>query len=209
MRFHISFFLVWGGGVERILIAFLKHQETNCFFVCLIVFPFIKQRKDKYIICLCQLYLIITCFLFVLYVQPLNQTVVLNKVELAVKLNYTYCLRINQVWILKKTICLKPLHSISVLRIIYSLLIACDKGLYGVECNETCGYCREINHCFHIDGRCLTGCNESYLGELCKIRRGTVLAISYQQKYCFILLLLISCYFSQTEMVNKKQFLYF
>lgn len=109
----------------------------------------------------------------------------------------------------KKTICLKPLHSISVLRIIYSLLIACDKGLYGVDCNETCGYCREINHCFHIDGKCLTGCNESYLGELCKIRRGTVLAISYQQKYCFSLLLLISCYFSQTEMVNKKQFLYF
>lgn len=45
------------------------------------------------------------------------------------------------------------------------VLIACDRGLYGVDCKETCGYCREINS-FHIDGQCLTRCNESYQGKL-------------------------------------------
>lgn len=44
----------------------------------------------------------------------------------------------------------------------YFFFIVCDKGLYGVDCKEVCGYCCEINYCFYIDGKCLIGCNGSY-----------------------------------------------
>lgn len=44
---------------------------------------------------------------------------------------------------------------------------ACDRGLYGNDCNETCGHCIDIDECFHINGTCLTGCAAGYLGDLC------------------------------------------
>lgn len=44
---------------------------------------------------------------------------------------------------------------------------ACDRGLYGIDCNETCGHCIDIDECFHTNGTCLTGCAAGYLGDLC------------------------------------------
>ncbi|XP_052693255.1 multiple epidermal growth factor-like domains protein 10 isoform X1 [Crassostrea angulata] len=50
----------------------------------------------------------------------------------------------------------------------YRCELACDRGLYGSECNETCGHCRDVNQCSNINGTCLTGCDAGYLGDLCK-----------------------------------------
>lgn len=50
-------------------------------------------------------------------------------------------------------------------------IVDCDKGSYGVNCNSTCGHCRDLNHCFHVDGICLTGCDAGYIGELCEKSR--------------------------------------
>uniref|UniRef100_K1QME5 Multiple epidermal growth factor-like domains 10 n=1 Tax=Magallana gigas TaxID=29159 RepID=K1QME5_MAGGI len=46
--------------------------------------------------------------------------------------------------------------------------LECDKGSYGLECNGTCGYCRDINQCSNVNGTCLTGCEAGYEGDLCK-----------------------------------------
>lgn len=52
---------------------------------------------------------------------------------------------------------------------IYNLfLIACKAGLYGFNCNETCGYCRDLTECVRFDGLCLTGCEVGYNGSTCK-----------------------------------------
>lgn len=50
----------------------------------------------------------------------------------------------------------------------YSQLIACESGLYGVDCNETCGHCKDVTQCFHVNGTCLTGCKPGYQDELCR-----------------------------------------
>lgn len=46
--------------------------------------------------------------------------------------------------------------------------IACDRGKYGSECNNTCGHCFDEDQCSNIRGTCLTGCDDRYLGSLCK-----------------------------------------
>lgn len=48
------------------------------------------------------------------------------------------------------------------------LFIDCGLGSFGADCNETCGHCRDLNQCSNVDGRCLTGCEAGYEGELCK-----------------------------------------
>lgn len=53
------------------------------------------------------------------------------------------------------------------------IVSACAGGSYGVECNKTCGHCRDINQCYHINGTCLTGCDAGYQGNLCKTRKET------------------------------------
>ncbi|XP_052694142.1 uncharacterized protein LOC128172387 [Crassostrea angulata] len=46
-------------------------------------------------------------------------------------------------------------------------VIACKRGSFGIDCNETCGHCRDINECSNVDGTCLTGCADGYEGNLC------------------------------------------
>nr|XP_034334886.1 multiple epidermal growth factor-like domains protein 10 [Crassostrea gigas] len=46
--------------------------------------------------------------------------------------------------------------------------LACDIGRYGDQCSETCGHCRDVTQCSHINGTCLTGCKPGYQGKLCK-----------------------------------------
>lgn len=47
---------------------------------------------------------------------------------------------------------------------------ACDRGLYGVDCSESCGNCLDLTQCSSINGNCLTGCVAGYNGDLCKTR---------------------------------------
>uniref|UniRef100_K1QZ68 Multiple epidermal growth factor-like domains 11 n=1 Tax=Magallana gigas TaxID=29159 RepID=K1QZ68_MAGGI len=50
----------------------------------------------------------------------------------------------------------------------YRCELACDEGIFGTECKETCGHCRDVSHCSNINGTCLTGCGAGYQGDLCK-----------------------------------------
>lgn len=52
-------------------------------------------------------------------------------------------------------------------------VLECDKGAYGIECNGTCGHCRDIKQCSNVNGSCLTGCDGGYKGDLCKSREYT------------------------------------
>lgn len=47
-------------------------------------------------------------------------------------------------------------------------LADCEMGTYGVDCNETCGLCRDLNHCFNTNGTFLNGCYDGYQGAQCK-----------------------------------------
>ena len=46
----------------------------------------------------------------------------------------------------------------------------CSEGMYGFDCNETCGNCNDQNECHPVNGTCLNGCNDGFLGERCKTR---------------------------------------
>uniref|UniRef100_K1QNL7 Scavenger receptor class F member 2 n=1 Tax=Magallana gigas TaxID=29159 RepID=K1QNL7_MAGGI len=46
----------------------------------------------------------------------------------------------------------------------------CDRGFFGIECNEKCGHCRDEYQCSNETGVCLTGCGAGYKGDLCKTR---------------------------------------
>ena len=48
------------------------------------------------------------------------------------------------------------------------VLLACENGTYGNDCNNTCGLCTDKESCFHTNGTCLVGCDPGYIGELCK-----------------------------------------
>lgn len=48
------------------------------------------------------------------------------------------------------------------------ILLDCDIGTYGNECNNTCGHCINEDDCFYTNGTCLNGCDSGYLGALCK-----------------------------------------
>lgn len=37
-----------------------------------------------------------------------------------------------------------------------------------MECNETCGHCRDVNQCLNSNGSCLTGCDAGFKGDVCK-----------------------------------------
>ena len=50
---------------------------------------------------------------------------------------------------------------------VFNCFIACSSGYYGLNCNNTCGLCRDQQACDHINGTCLTGCEPGFTGELC------------------------------------------
>jgi hypothetical protein len=46
------------------------------------------------------------------------------------------------------------------------LCIAWDPGMYGAQCRETCNInCKKS--CNHVDGKCINGCKDGYIGEQC------------------------------------------
>lgn len=50
----------------------------------------------------------------------------------------------------------------------YLIEKACGKGLYGLNCNQTCGDCRGSNQCSYINGECSAGCIAGFQGKICK-----------------------------------------
>ncbi|XP_052695080.1 protein glp-1-like isoform X2 [Crassostrea angulata] len=48
--------------------------------------------------------------------------------------------------------------------------LECDRGFFGIGCNEKCGHCRDEYQCSNETGVCLTGCGAGYKGDLCKTR---------------------------------------
>lgn len=51
------------------------------------------------------------------------------------------------------------------------IIIACDRGSYGLKCRETCGHCQDVTQCSNINGPCFTGCKAGCQRDLCKTGR--------------------------------------
>lgn len=54
-------------------------------------------------------------------------------------------------------------------RACFLLFITCDRGWYGIGCQNTCGHCIKGTHCIASDGICMFGCDDGYQGYLCKL----------------------------------------
>ena len=50
---------------------------------------------------------------------------------------------------------------------IYVCLSECMAGLFGENCNGTCGNCSNGESCHHINGSCMHGCDPNYQGLFC------------------------------------------
>ena len=46
----------------------------------------------------------------------------------------------------------------------------CDEGYYGDECSKVCGWCKQADNCYHVNGTCLNGCESGYINDMCKTR---------------------------------------
>ncbi|XP_078327327.1 uncharacterized protein LOC111116102 isoform X2 [Crassostrea virginica] len=44
----------------------------------------------------------------------------------------------------------------------------CITGMYGANCNNTCGYCVDLESCHWLNGTCLSGCKQGHYGNICK-----------------------------------------
>lgn len=58
------------------------------------------------------------------------------------------------------------------LNLIVSSYLECDKGKFGLHCNQTCGNCLNKEQCHYINGTCLNGCDSGYYGSECKEGNG-------------------------------------
>ena len=65
-------------------------------------------------------------------------------------------------------------------------LTACNHGMYGNFCNNSCGYCHAEDTCYHVNGTCLLGCEPGYQGDLCKTRKKIIILIVPLLYVCFI-----------------------
>lgn len=43
----------------------------------------------------------------------------------------------------------------------------CDGGTFGARCINMCGKCAQNEHCHHINGSCMNGCDPGYYGTYC------------------------------------------
>lgn len=46
-------------------------------------------------------------------------------------------------------------------------ILACSNRTYGENCSQTCGKCRNLGQCHHINGTCSNGCDRGYQGDKC------------------------------------------
>lgn len=58
------------------------------------------------------------------------------------------------------------------------LLEACDDGLFGENCNTSCGRCLNSEPCHHINGSCAKGCESGFQGWNCTEGEYIILANS-------------------------------
>lgn len=63
----------------------------------------------------------------------------------------------------------------------------CDSNLYGINCNESCGNCRNDDQCLNTNGTCLNGCADGYKGDLCKIREYMILLFMLMSTYRYMI----------------------
>lgn len=54
---------------------------------------------------------------------------------------------------------------------LFLIIPECDRGSYGIGCNETCGHCHDKNQSSNINGTCLNGCDAGFLEQLCNTRK--------------------------------------
>eukprot|EP00105_Crassostrea_gigas_P042813 XP_019926961.1 PREDICTED: uncharacterized protein LOC109619993 [Crassostrea gigas] len=57
--------------------------------------------------------------------------------------------------------------------------LECDKGWYGIGCNETCGHCRNESQCSNDNGTCEAGCDAGFTGDQCKTCEYTGICYGY------------------------------
>lgn len=50
----------------------------------------------------------------------------------------------------------------------FSIIIDCQMGMYGVNCVERCGNCKNNETCDIVNGTCPNGCAAGYNGTVCK-----------------------------------------
>ncbi|XP_061185081.1 multiple epidermal growth factor-like domains protein 10 [Saccostrea echinata] len=43
----------------------------------------------------------------------------------------------------------------------------CDSGKFGLNCDQSCGFCLRKEQCHHLNGTCLNGCDRGYQGDNC------------------------------------------
>lgn len=47
-------------------------------------------------------------------------------------------------------------------------IIECDPGFYGIKCSDVCSeHCADPMSCDHVNGSCMTGCQDGFLGSKC------------------------------------------
>ena len=54
-----------------------------------------------------------------------------------------------------------------VIMYIFVQFTECQDGKYGDGCQMDCGRCRDFKHCHHVNGTCLSGCEQGYIGGKC------------------------------------------
>lgn len=74
------------------------------------------------------------------------------------------------IFFLQNNVLVSSMYLTNKTTVYFVLFLECDKGSYGLECNETCGHCRDVNQCSNIDGTCKTGCAAGFEGGSCKTR---------------------------------------
>lgn len=48
------------------------------------------------------------------------------------------------------------------------ILLVCEYGFYGQNCNMTCGWCvKGKEECHVVTGKCVNGCQKGYEGTTC------------------------------------------
>lgn len=49
--------------------------------------------------------------------------------------------------------------------------VACPVGFYGMNCSESCGFCKNRSDCDHVNGLCPNGCQSGYKDEKCELSK--------------------------------------
>lgn len=48
-------------------------------------------------------------------------------------------------------------------------MIECKGNIFGIDCKQICGNCKNGEQCYEVNGSCFNGCNEGVIGVNCDI----------------------------------------